>query len=63
MYALPALTTTAADAVRAQFATDGPPAPAPDPRHRLDRTRTALAALLDRAARAVAPPKLAAWRG
>ena len=31
MYALPALTVTAAEAVGAQFATSGSPAPAPEP--------------------------------
>jgi hypothetical protein len=61
MYALPALTTIAAEAVRDQFTTDA--SPAPEPAYRLERTRAALAAALDRAARAIAPPRLAAWRG
>jgi len=57
MYALPALTTTAAEVVRDQFAITEPPAPAPVSGHRLDRARAALAAVLDRASRAVAPPR------
>jgi hypothetical protein len=56
MNALPALTTIATDAIRRQFATTEPPVPdrpaaAPAP----SRIRLALAALLERAARAVAP--------
>jgi hypothetical protein len=52
MHALPALTLIATNAVRRQFA----PAPEPRPqRSSTSRSRLALAALLDRAARAVAP--------
>ena len=56
MNALPALTTIANDAIRSQFATTEPrlpdrPAAVPAP----SRIRLAVAALLERAARAVAP--------
>jgi len=54
MYALPALTMTAAEVVRDQFATDETPAPTREPGRR-PRARAALAALLERASRAVAP--------
>jgi hypothetical protein len=57
MYALPALTMTAAEVVRDQFATSGSPAPAPEPGVRLARVRAVLADVLDRTARAVAPPR------
>jgi hypothetical protein len=69
VYALPALTITVAEVVRDQFATSGSTAPAPEPGVRLARVREVLANLLDRASRAVAPPRprpaprLAAWRG
>ena len=79
MYALPALTVTAAEVVRDQFATSGSPEPAPEPAVRLARVRAVLADVLDRAsggrgrpaatppraliARAGARPRLAAWRG
>lgn len=56
MYALPALTMTAAEVVRDQFAMGAPPAPTPEPGVRLVRVRAALAEVLDRASRAVAPP-------
>ena len=56
MNALPALTTIATDAIRRQFATTEPrvpdrPTAAPAP----SRIRLAVAALLERAAHAVAP--------
>ena len=54
MYALPALALTAAEVVRDQFATDETPAPAREPGRR-PGARAALAALLERASRAVAP--------
>jgi hypothetical protein len=57
MYALPALTMTAAEVVRDQFATNGSPAPDLEPRVRLARVRAVLADVLDRAACAVAPPR------
>jgi hypothetical protein len=57
MYALPALTVTAAEVVRDQFATSGSPAPDPETGVRLARVRAVLAAVLDRASRAVAPPR------
>lgn len=57
MYALPALTLTAAEVVRDQFATSGSPEPAPEPGVRLARVREVLAAALDRASRAIAPPR------
>ena len=57
MYALPAMTMTAAEVVRDQFATSGSPAPAPEPGVRLVRVRATLADVLDRASRAVAPPR------
>ena len=47
MYALPALTTIAADAVRAQFAGSASPEPAPGPV--LPRTLSTLAGVLLRA--------------
>jgi hypothetical protein len=53
MNALPALATIATDAVRAQFAGSASPEPAPGPV--LPRTRSALAGVLLRAARAVDP--------
>jgi hypothetical protein len=53
MYALPAL-VLATDAVRAQSASHVPPDPEPSP-VRSGRHRLALAHLLERAARAVAP--------
>ena len=59
MYALPALTTIANDAVRRQFATTTVPVPPetePTP-SRTSRARLALAAMLERAARAVAPAR------
>jgi len=59
MYALPALTTIANDAVRQQFATTTAPVPPeaePTP-SRTARTRLALAAMLERAAHAVAPAR------
>ena len=51
MNALPALTTIATDAIRAQFATSASPEPGPV----LPRTRSTLAGVLLRAARAVDP--------
>ena len=57
MYALPALIVTAAAVVRDQFATSGSPEPAPEPAVRLARVRAVLADALDRASRAVAPPR------
>jgi hypothetical protein len=56
MNALPALSMIATDAVRRQFAFDVPPVPDRSPRRPVaSRTRAALAALLERAAHAVAP--------
>jgi hypothetical protein len=55
MYALPALTLIAAEAVAAQFGPYEPPAPAREPARRSHQTRAALAAALERAARAIAP--------
>jgi hypothetical protein len=56
MNALPALTTIVVDAMRSQFATDEPPVPHRKPRLPApSRARLALAALLERAAHAVAP--------
>ena len=68
MYALPALTITASEVVGAQFGPYEPAEAAPEPGHRLDGVRTALAVALERAARAIAPrrpgpPRLAVWRG
>jgi len=54
MYALPALTLTAAEVVRAQFGPAEAAEPAREPA-RLNRLRAALAVALERAARAVAP--------
>jgi hypothetical protein len=56
MYALPALTLTAAEAVRAQFGPYEEPAPVRETGRRPHRVRVVLAAALDRASRAVAPP-------
>jgi len=56
MYALPALTTIANDAVRRQFATTTVPVP-PETEPTPSRARLALAAMLERAARAVAPAR------
>ena len=53
MNALPALTTIATDAVRAQLAGSASPEPGPGPV--LPRTRSALAGALLRSARAVEP--------
>jgi hypothetical protein len=54
--ALPALTTIANDAIRSQFAMNEPPVPDRTPRPTApSRARLALAALLERAAHAVAP--------
>ena len=53
MNALPALTTIATDAIRAQFA--GSTSPEPVPGLVLPRTRSTLAGVLLRAARAVDP--------
>ena len=58
MYALPALTLAAAEAVRVQFGPYEPPVPAPEPGQRSHRMRAALAAALKRAARAIAPRQL-----
>jgi hypothetical protein len=55
MYALPALTLTAAEVVGAQFGPHEVPEPTREPGRRQDRVRAALAAALERAARAVAP--------
>jgi hypothetical protein len=56
MNALPALTTIVVDAMRSQFATNEPPVPDRQPRLPVpSRARVALAALLERAAHAVAP--------
>jgi hypothetical protein len=59
MDALPALTTIANDAVRRQFATTtAPVSPEPTPtRSSTFRARLALAALLERAAQAIAPAR------
>jgi hypothetical protein len=63
MYALPALTHTAAEVVRAQFEPGEEAEPAREP-GQVHRLRAALAAALERAARAAAPrPTLAEWRG
>ena len=56
MNALPALTTIATDAIRRQFATDEPRVPdRPPATPAPSRIRLAVAAALERAARAVAP--------
>jgi hypothetical protein len=56
MTALPALTTIVVDAMRSQFAVNEPPVPDRQPRAAAPaRARLALAGLLERAARAVAP--------
>jgi hypothetical protein len=55
MHALPALSLIATDAIRRQFATTGVPEPERAQVRIASRSRIALAALLERAARAVAP--------
>jgi len=55
MNALPALTTIATDAIRAQFAEVETPEHDRRPSRSVSRSRVALAGLLERAARAVAP--------
>ncbi|HZG90310.1 MAG TPA: hypothetical protein VEZ42_08850 [Pseudonocardia sp.] len=55
MQELPVAAHLATDAVRRQFAPDAPPEPDPVRRRPVRRVRLVTAAVLDRAARAVAP--------